>query len=104
MARFHGGVTAICELIARTRRAVGELTQHLYVHYDDRAASHLFTVACGLDSMVVGEPQILGQLRAALSWPRSRHRRAGCSTTWPTALRVGKRADRDRDRPGRPVC
>ncbi|MGQ0639783.1 MAG: glutamyl-tRNA reductase [Gemmatimonadaceae bacterium] len=37
-----------------------------YEHTDDRALRHLFTVAAGLDSMVLGEPQILGQLRTAL--------------------------------------
>jgi glutamyl-tRNA reductase len=42
-----------------------ELTRHLYVHYEDRAVSHLLAVACGLDS-VVGEEQILGQVRSAL--------------------------------------
>jgi glutamyl-tRNA reductase len=65
--RFHAGVTAICELLTRHCGVpVGELTQHLYVHYEERAVSHLLAVACGLDSMVVGEDQILGQVRSAL--------------------------------------
>jgi glutamyl-tRNA reductase len=65
--RFHAGVTAICELLGRhCGVAPADLTQHLYVHYEDRAVSHLLAVACGLDSMVVGEGQILGQIRAAL--------------------------------------
>ena len=65
--RFHAGVTAICELLARhCGVAAAELTPHLYVHYEDRAVSHLLAVACGLDSMVVGEDQILGQVRAAV--------------------------------------
>ncbi|MEJ7744042.1 MAG: hypothetical protein WKF73_16795 [Nocardioidaceae bacterium] len=38
----------------------------MYVHYDEAAVAHLFCVASGLDSMVVGEGQILGQVRAAL--------------------------------------
>jgi len=42
-----------------------ELTEHLYVHYAGSAVQHLFAVAAGLDSMVIGEAQILGQLRAA---------------------------------------
>ena len=42
-----------------------ELTGHLYVHYAGSAVQHLFAVAAGLDSMVIGEAQILGQLRAA---------------------------------------
>ena len=42
------------------------MTPHLYVHYEDRAVSHLLAVAAGLDSMVVGEDQILGQVRSAI--------------------------------------
>jgi glutamyl-tRNA reductase len=65
--RFHAGVTAICELLARHCGVPAQqLTPHLYVHYEDRAVSHLMAVACGLDSMVVGEGQILGQVRSAL--------------------------------------
>jgi glutamyl-tRNA reductase len=65
--RFHAGVTAICELLARhCGIAAADLTKHLYVHYEDRAVNHLLSVTCGLDSMVVGEGQILGQVRAAV--------------------------------------
>jgi glutamyl-tRNA reductase len=65
--RFHGSVEAItrslCEL---ADERPDEVIPHLYVHYDDGAVSHLFHVAAGLDSMVVGEGQILGQTREAL--------------------------------------
>ena len=65
--RFHAGVTVICELLGRhCGVAPADLTQHLYVHYEDRAVNHLLAVTCGLDSVVVGEGQILGQVRAAL--------------------------------------
>ncbi|MEV6766289.1 glutamyl-tRNA reductase [Streptomyces sp. NPDC051105] len=65
--RFHAGVTVICELLARHSGVpLDDLTPHLYVHYEDRAVSHLLTVACGLDSMVVGEEQVVGQVRAAI--------------------------------------
>jgi glutamyl-tRNA reductase len=65
--RFHAGVTAICDLLGRhCGLPSAELTQHLYVHYEDRAVSHLLAVASGLDSMVVGEGQIIGQVRSAL--------------------------------------
>jgi glutamyl-tRNA reductase len=66
--RFHAAVTAICELLVRHCGVPAhELTGYLYVHYEDRAISHLMAVACGLDSMVVGEGQILGQVRSALN-------------------------------------
>jgi len=64
--KFLGGVQDVTELIVqRTGESLDELTGHLYVHYEDRAVQHLFEVAAGLDSMVVGEHQILGQLRDA---------------------------------------
>src|SRR3954468_7663192 len=60
--KFHGGVQELTDrVVERTGVALDELTEHLYVHYEDRAVQHLFAVASGLDSMVVGEQQILGQ-------------------------------------------
>src|SRR5215212_1001613 len=46
---------------------VGFLDKHLYRHTNDDAVRHLFRVASSLDSMVVGEPQVLGQVRRAYS-------------------------------------
>jgi glutamyl-tRNA reductase len=64
--KFHGGVQDVTEgIVQRTGVPLDELTGPLYVHYEDRAVQHLFEVAAGLDSMVVGEHQILGQLRDA---------------------------------------
>jgi glutamyl-tRNA reductase len=107
VATFHGGVEEISSLLARYVQAdLGELTSHLYVHYEDAAVSHLFHVASGLDSMVVGESQILGQVRDA-------YRRAQAAETvgrvlqalFPAALRVGKRchAETGIDSAGRSV-
>jgi len=92
--RFHAGVTAICELLARHCGVPPhELTQHLYVHYEDRAVSHLLAVAAGLDSMVVGEDQILGQVRSAVKLA-AEHGTAGrvLGELGQLALRTGKRA------------
>ena len=64
--KFHGGVQDVTDrIVDRTGVPFEDLTDHLYVHYEDRAVQHLFEVAAGLDSMVVGEHQILGQLRDA---------------------------------------
>jgi glutamyl-tRNA reductase len=92
--RFHAGVTAICELLARHCGVPSpELTPHLYVHYEERAISHLLAVAAGLDSMVVGEDQILGQVRSAVKLAEE-HATAGrvLGELGRLALRTGKRA------------
>jgi glutamyl-tRNA reductase len=94
VAKFHTGVAGICELLARhAAMPLAELTPHLYVHYEDRAVQHLLTVACGLDSMVIGESQILGQVRLALR--KAEEQGTLCrslSDLGSLALRAGKRA------------
>jgi glutamyl-tRNA reductase len=92
--KFHAGVSAICELLARHAGiALNDLTSHLYVHYEDRAVQHLLSMACGLESMVVGESQILGQVRQALALAR-RQATLGrvLDDLGSLALRTGKRA------------
>jgi glutamyl-tRNA reductase len=95
--RFHAAFSSICELLsAHTGVTVDELRPHLYVHYEERAIEHLFSVACGLDSMVVGEGQILGQVRRALKLAQ-KHSTVGAvlNDLVQQALRVGKRAHTD---------
>jgi glutamyl-tRNA reductase len=71
--KFHAGVAALSELLARhTDVGFDELSPHVYVHYEERAAQHLFAVSSSLDSMLVGEHQILGQVRAAFRTARDR--------------------------------
>jgi glutamyl-tRNA reductase len=66
VTRFHGGVQEVTDLLSRLSGVpLEELSDHLNVHYEERAVQHLFSVASGLDSMVVGEGQILGQVRTA---------------------------------------
>ncbi|WP_338896696.1 glutamyl-tRNA reductase [Streptomyces sp. TG1A-60] len=92
--KFHAGVAELSTLLAQ-HSGVGldELTPYLYVHYEDRAVHHLFSVACGLDSMVVGEGQILGQIKDALARAQELHT-AGrlLNDLFQQGLRVGKRA------------
>jgi glutamyl-tRNA reductase len=91
--KFHGGVVDVSRILARQAGGtVEELSPYVTVHYEDQAVAHLFTVAAGLDSMVVGETQVLGQLRGAYALAqeegtvgRALHPIA------QRALRVGKR-------------
>lgn len=63
---FHGGLGDICNVLSEhSGIPATELAGHLYVHYGEAAVRHSFRVSSGLDSMVVGEAQILGQLRDA---------------------------------------
>ena len=97
--RFHGSVETISQLIGeRAGQVPEEVLEHLYVHYDDGAVSHLFHVAAGLDSMVLGESQILGQTREALRLGQD----AGTvgpalNVLFQQALRVGKRSHAETD-------
>jgi glutamyl-tRNA reductase len=92
--RFHAAVTAICELLGRHCGVpAAELTAYLYVHYEDRAISHLMAVACGLDSMVVGEGQILGQVRSSVKFAADQGTVGRVlSELGRLALRTGKRS------------
>jgi glutamyl-tRNA reductase len=107
VARFHPAVAEISQVLSRhADLPVSDLGEHLYVHYAEAAAEHIMTVASGLDSMVVGESQILGQLRAAYGLATEL---ASVGTVLhdlaQTALRVGKRvhADTGIDRAGASV-
>jgi glutamyl-tRNA reductase len=91
---FHAGLARIGELLAHTAGLrPDELAGSLYVHHGVDAVRHTFRVAAGLDSMVAGEPQILGQLREA--YQRASELDAVGKVLhelMQQALRVGKRA------------
>ena len=90
----RGAAAAVCELLSRHAHVpLADLKPHLYVRYQDRAVQHLLAVACGLDSMVIGESQILGQLRQAMHLARERGTLGrALADLGSLALRAGKRA------------
>lgn len=61
---FHGGLSVIGQVLSEhSGMSMGDLTKHAYVRYSEAAVEHLFAVASGLDSAVIGEQQVLGQVR-----------------------------------------
>lgn len=90
---FHGGLAEVGDLLTKhSGLPLPDLTKHAYVRYSEAAAEHLFAVASGLDSMVIGEQQVLSQIRGAYASAdaqqavgRTLHELA------QHALRVGKR-------------
>jgi glutamyl-tRNA reductase len=63
---FHGGLSVIGQVLsAHCGMSMNELTKYAYVRYSEAAVEHLFAVASGLDSAVIGEHQVLGQVRRA---------------------------------------
>ena len=95
--KFHGGYQDIREFIGRhAGLAPEDITDHLYALHDAEAVRHLFSVTAGLDSAVVGEHEILGQVRTA--WERSAEHGTVGSVLGPLfrhALETGKRARTD---------
>ena len=92
--KFHGGVQDVSEALSAVSGVPRDtLAAHLYVHYEDAAVQHLLAVACGLDSMVVGEGQILGQLRSGFRTAQAEGSTGRVlNELVRQALRVGKRA------------
>ncbi|AWT51999.1 glutamyl-tRNA reductase [Mycolicibacterium smegmatis] len=63
---FHGGLSVIGQVLAeRSGMSLNDLTKYAYVRYAEAAVEHLFAVTSGLDSAVIGEQQVLGQVRRA---------------------------------------
>jgi glutamyl-tRNA reductase len=91
---FHGAYGDVRDLLCELGDlAIDELTPHLYSQHDAAAITHLFEVAAGLDSAVLGESEILGQVRAA--WKVAQEEGAARSTLnqlFRSALATGKRA------------
>jgi glutamyl-tRNA reductase len=95
--KFHGAYHDIRDFLSESAYLSPEdFADHLYVHYDAPAVAHLFAVASSIDSVVVGESEILGQVRHA--WERARDEEAVGPTLnllFRHAVEVGKRARTD---------
>jgi glutamyl-tRNA reductase len=91
---FHGAYGDVRDLLCELGDlSIDELTPHLYSQHDHAAVRHLFEVAAGLDSAVLGESEILGQVRAA--WETAQREGAARSTLnhlFRSAVATGKRA------------
>lgn len=93
-AQPDDGIAAIERFLsARLETSITELEIHLYRHTGDEAVRHLMRVACGLDSMIFGETQILGQIAQAFEDARIQNN-AGpvLSRLFAQAIHTGKRA------------
>ena len=92
--KFHGAYADLRNFLSEMAYLPPEdFADHLYVQHDDEAVAHLFAVTAGLESAVVGEAEILGQVRQA--WERAQEEgTAGSSLNllFRHALEVGKRA------------
>ena len=92
--RFHGAYQDVRDTLAELCQLLPEdFSEYLYAHYDADAARHLFTVASGLDSAIIGENEVLGQVRRAWEVAQTECT-AGASINrlFRHAIEVGKRA------------
>jgi glutamyl-tRNA reductase len=94
VTRFHGALDDATQVLADVAGLRGsELRSLCAVFFDEGAVAHAFSVASGLDSLVIGESQILGQVKSALTLGQS-HQTVGpvLNSLFQQAIRVGKRA------------
>jgi glutamyl-tRNA reductase len=97
ISRFHGAAGDVRRFLADLHGlGLEEFASQLYDYYEERAVQHLFAVAAGVDSMVVGEAQILGQVREAFQAAQA-ERTVGpvLSALFARAIKVGRRARRE---------
>ncbi|MBM6406136.1 glutamyl-tRNA reductase [Phycicoccus sp. CSK15P-2] len=96
---FHGALVDITNALAAACDVERSALQpHLYVHYEDRGIAHAFNVAAGLDSMAVGEAQIVGQVRRGLARAQRRgHVGPALNGLVQQSLRVAKRVHAETD-------
>jgi glutamyl-tRNA reductase len=71
---FHGGLSVVGQVLSEhSGMSLQDLTKYAYVRYAEAAVEHLFSVASGLDSAVIGEQQVLGQVRRSYAAAESNH-------------------------------
>lgn len=94
VSKFHGGSQDLRNFLAEFRHVAPEdFTDRLYTYHDDAAIRHLFRVAAGVDSMIVGESEILGQVRRAFAAAQEEGAtQRVLGNAFRKALRAGKRA------------
>ena len=93
VSRFHGALDDATQALADIAGLrAGEVRSLCAVFFDEGAVAHTFSVASGLDSLVVGESQILGQVKSALALGQA-HQTVGpvLNSLFQQAIRVGKR-------------
>jgi glutamyl-tRNA reductase len=92
--KFHPGVADASEFLAeQAGMPAADLSEHIYSYYDEAAIAHLFGVAAGVDSVILGEGQILGQVRDALKVAESEGTaQQSLSRVFRHAIEVGKRS------------
>ncbi|MEC7666771.1 MAG: glutamyl-tRNA reductase [Actinomycetota bacterium] len=96
---FHQGFDDIQHFLATTAGVDLEtINSHTYAEHDDAAAHHLFSVAAGLDSMVLGEGEVLGQVRDAWEIAQAEGAaRSSLNLLFRHCLETGKRARTETD-------
>jgi glutamyl-tRNA reductase len=94
ISRFHAGATDVRRFLAEFHHLdPQDFSDRLYAYYEERAVQHLFAVASGVDSMVVGEAQILGQVREAFQGATAEGAVGPVlSSLFRQAIKVGRRA------------
>ncbi|HEV7865701.1 MAG TPA: glutamyl-tRNA reductase [Acidimicrobiia bacterium] len=92
--KFHPGVADASEFLAeQSGMRATDLSDHIYSYYDEAAVAHLFGVAAGVDSVILGEGEILGQVREALKLAESEGTaQQSLARIFRHAIEVGKRS------------
>jgi glutamyl-tRNA reductase len=92
--KFHPALADVSEFLAeRAGMSADALNEHIYSYYDEAAITHLFGVAAGVDSMILGEGEILGQVKEAIKVAEAEGTaQQALSRVFRHAIEVGKRS------------